>query len=127
MGFLLKAIIGLFLGSKHFIFKILNIRIGSVILKAISKNFKVFGLVNSIVIPFNQRSNLISTFKSNKLFNIFNIKVIIKTFSIRRQDLIFIKLTLERKVFMIYIRTASKIINVTQKFSMAIRNMYLIP
>src|ERR1041385_8742617 len=32
MGFLLKAIIGFFLGSKHFILKIINIRIGSVIL-----------------------------------------------------------------------------------------------
>src|ERR1041385_5535359 len=127
MGFLLKAIIGLFLGSKHFIFKILNIRIGSIILEAISKNSKVFRLVNSIVTLFNQSSNLISTFKSNKLFNLFNIKVIINTFSIKRQDLIFIKLTLERKVFMIYIRTTSKIINVAQKISLVIRNMYLIP
>src|ERR1041385_5281728 len=127
MGFLLKAIIGFFFGSKHFIFKILNIRTGSIILEAISKNCKVFGLVNSIVIPFNQRSNLIRTFKSNKLFNLFNIKAIINTFSIRRQDLIFIKLALEREVFMMYIRISSKIINVAQKFSMPIRNMHLIP
>src|ERR1041385_5651572 len=42
MGFLLKAIIGLFLGSKHFVFKIFNIIIPNIILKAISKNCKVF-------------------------------------------------------------------------------------
>src|SRR4051812_11616527 len=42
--FLIIAIIGLFLGSKHF-FKILNILIANIILKAISKYFKVFGLV----------------------------------------------------------------------------------
>src|SRR4051812_39574190 len=49
-----------------------------------------------IVTLFNQRSDLISTFESNKLFNLFNIKVIINTFSIRRYDLILIKLILER-------------------------------
>src|ERR1043165_2440436 len=83
IGLLIIAIISLFLGSNHSIFKILNISIGSIILKAISKNNKVFRLVNSIVIIFNQRSNLISTFKSSKLFNLYNIKVIINTFGIR--------------------------------------------
>src|ERR1041385_5516708 len=48
IGFLIKAIIGLFLGSKHFIVKIFNISIGSIILEAISKNCKVFGVVDSI-------------------------------------------------------------------------------
>src|SRR4051812_26218022 len=81
--FLIVAIIGLFLGSKHFVFKILNIIIANIILKAISKHSKKFGLVNSIVILFNQRSNLISTLEGNNLFNLFNIKVIINTFSIR--------------------------------------------
>src|SRR3954470_20535594 len=113
------AIISLFLGSKHSIFKILNIRIGSIILEAISKNCKVFRLVNSIVILFNQRSNLISTLKSNKLFNLFNIKVIIISFSIRRYDLIFIELTLERNVFSVYFRASSKIINVAKGLGIA--------
>src|SRR4051812_27790620 len=103
MGFLIIAIIGLFLGSKHFVFQILNILIANIILKAIRKNCKVFRLVNSIIILFNQRSNLISTLKSNKFLNLFNIKIIINTFSIRRWDLIVIKLTLKRKVFTIYI------------------------
>src|SRR3954466_12662674 len=124
MGFLIIEIIGLFLGSKHFVFEILNIIIANIILKAISTNCKVFGLVNSIVILFNQRSNLISTLKSNKLFNIFNIKVIINTFSIRRYNLIFIKLTLERKVFTIFFRAASEIINLAQRLRIATRNMY---
>src|SRR3954470_17729708 len=99
MRFLIKAIINLFLGRKYYIFKILNISIGSIILEAISKNCKVFRLVNSMIVLFNQRSNLISTLISNKLFNLFNIKVVINTFSIRRYDLIVIKLTLERKAF----------------------------
>src|SRR3954464_7634816 len=42
IGFLFIAIISLFLGSKHFIFKIFNIVIANIILKAISKNCKVF-------------------------------------------------------------------------------------
>src|ERR1043165_7094637 len=64
IGLLIIAIITLFSGSKHSIFKILNIIIGSIILKEIRKNNKVFRLVNSIVILFNQRRNLISTFKT---------------------------------------------------------------
>ena len=56
----------------------------SIVFIAIFKYVKIFRFVESNIILFNQRSNFISTLKSNKFFNSFHIIVTINTLCIRR-------------------------------------------
>ena len=90
-----------------------NIGIRSIIVITILKYGKKFRFVKSSIICFNQRSNFISTLKSNKFFNLLNIIVIINTLSIQRYDSVITKLTLVGKVFLRVFRTTSKIIYFT--------------
>src|SRR3989337_2924406 len=101
--------ISLFLDSGGVLNIIFNISIRSIVFIAIFKYGKIFRFVKCSIILFNQRSNFITTLKSNKFFNLFNIIVFINTFSIRRYDSIITKLTLVGKVFLRVFRTASKI------------------
>src|SRR3990170_9070475 len=106
-------IIIFFQSSRHSLNKFINIGIRSIVFIAIFKYVKIFRFVESSIILFNQRSNFISTLKSNKFFNLFDIIVMINTFGIRRYDSIILKLTLEGKVFFRVFRTTSKIMYFT--------------
>src|SRR4051812_48800835 len=68
----------------HSFKKFFDIDIMIIVFIAIFKYAKIFRFVKSNIILFNQRSNFISTLKSNKFFNLFNIKVTINTLCIRR-------------------------------------------
>ena len=103
-------IIIFFRSNIHSFNKLFDIDIMSIVIIAIFKYVRISRFVESNIILFNQRSNFISTLKSNKFFNLLNIIVIINTLSIRRYDPIINKLTLVGKVFLRVFRTTSKII-----------------
>src|SRR3989337_3116473 len=65
-------IIIFFQSNGHSLNKFLNIGTMSIVFIAIFKYVKIFRFVESNIILFNQRSNFISTLKSNKFFNLFD-------------------------------------------------------
>src|SRR6187399_2279560 len=73
-----------FQSSGHSFNKFFDIDIMSIVFIAIFKYVKIFRFVESNIILFNQRSNFISTLKSNKFFNLFDVVVTIYTLCIRR-------------------------------------------
>ena len=73
--------IGLFLDSGDFLNKCINIGIVFIILITIFKYVKKFRFVESNIILFKPISNFISTLKSNKFFNLFDIIVTVTPFT----------------------------------------------
>src|SRR3989337_2663610 len=77
-------IIIFFQSNGHSLNKFFDIGIVSIVFIAIFKYVKIFRFVESNIILFNQRSNFISTLKSNKFLNLFDIIVTINNLFIRR-------------------------------------------